>query len=58
MHLSGRPVNIGLILASFDPVAVDTIGSELLGHDPNELPYLTLAHNKLGSMTDYEIVEG
>jgi len=58
MHLSGRPVNIGLILASFDPVAVDTIGSELLGHDPSELPYLTLAHNKLGTMTDYEIIEG
>lgn len=57
MHLSGRPKNIGLILASFDPVAIDTIGSKLLGHDPNALPFLTLANNLLGSMTDYEIVK-
>jgi uncharacterized protein (DUF362 family) len=56
MHLSGRPVNIGLILASFDPVAIDTIGSRLLGHDPNELPFLTLANNLLGSMNDIEII--
>jgi uncharacterized protein (DUF362 family) len=57
MHLSGRPVNIGLILASFDPVAIDTIGSRLLGHDPNELPFLTLANNLLGSMNNIEIIE-
>jgi len=36
MHLSGTPKKLGLILASFDPVAVDTIGSELLGHNPKK----------------------
>ena len=56
MHLSGRHKNIGLILASFDPVAIDTIGSALLGHDPQTLPYLTLANNLLGSMKDIEIL--
>jgi len=57
MHLSGREVNIGLILAGYDPVAIDTIGSELLGHNPKSLPFLTLAHNLLGSMTDYELIQ-
>ena len=56
MHLSGTKKKIGLILAGFDPVAVDTIGSELLGHNPRRLPYLTLADGLLGSMHDIEIV--
>ncbi|NQT01315.1 MAG: DUF362 domain-containing protein [Planctomycetes bacterium] len=56
MHLSGRHKNIGLILAGFDPVAVDTIGSKLLGHDPKKMPYLTLAHGLLGSMENIEII--
>ena len=56
MHLSGKKKKIGLILAGFDPVAVDTIGSELLDHDPRRLPYLTLADGLLGSMHDIEIV--
>jgi uncharacterized protein (DUF362 family) len=55
MHLSGTKKKIGLILAGFDPVAVDTIGSELLGHDPRRLPYLTLADGLLGSMHDIEV---
>jgi len=58
MHLAGTPKKIGLILAGFDPVAVDTVGSKLLGHNPKKLPYLTLANGLLGSMDDIEIVEG
>jgi uncharacterized protein (DUF362 family) len=57
-HLSGKSKKIGLILASFDPVAVDTIGSELLGHNPKKLPYLTLANGLLGNMHNIEIVNG
>ena len=49
---------LGLILASFDPVAVDALGSELLGHDPNDLEYLTLADGLLGQMNGAEIVGG
>jgi len=56
MHLAGKHKNLGLILASFDPLAVDTIGSELLGHNPKNLPYLTLANGLCGSMDDIEIV--
>jgi uncharacterized protein (DUF362 family) len=56
MHLSGTHKKLGLILAGFDPVAVDTIGSELLGHNPKNLEYLTLAHNLLGSMSNIQIL--
>jgi len=58
MHLAGTSKKTGLILAGFDPVAVDTVGSELLGHDPKKLPYLILANSLLGSMNDIEIIEG
>jgi uncharacterized protein (DUF362 family) len=57
MHLSGKKKKLGLILAGFDPVAVDTIGSELLGHDPRRLPYLTLADGLLGSMHDIQVLQ-
>jgi uncharacterized protein (DUF362 family) len=55
-HLSGRHKNIGIILAGFDPVAVDTVGSETLGHNPNRLEYLRLADGLLGSMQNIEII--
>jgi uncharacterized protein (DUF362 family) len=58
MHLAGTSKKTGLILAGFDPVAVDTVGSRLLGHNPKKLPYLTLANGLLGSMDDIEIVNG
>lgn len=56
-HLSGRRENLGRILAGFDPVAVDTIGTELLGHNPKRLEYLRLANDLLGSMDNIEILE-
>jgi uncharacterized protein (DUF362 family) len=57
-HLAGKQKKVGLILTGFDPVAVDTVGSELLGHNPKQLPYLTLANGLLGNMDDIEIVNG
>ena len=56
MHLAGREENIGLILAGFDPVAVDTVGSKLLGHNPKKLEYLRLANGTLGNMDNIEIL--
>lgn len=56
MHLSGRHKKLGLVLAGFDPVAVDTLGSELLGHNPKKMPYLTLSHGLHGSMQNIEII--
>jgi uncharacterized protein (DUF362 family) len=55
-HLAGKKKAINLILAGFDPVAVDAVGSELLGHDPGWVHYLTLAEGRLGTMKNIEIV--
>lgn len=57
MHLAGKHKNIGLILAGFDAVAVDAVGSELLGHNPRKIEYLRLANGLLGSMDDIEILD-
>lgn len=57
-HLSGESRKLDLILASFDPVAVDAVGSRLLGHDPQRIEYLALANGILGDMDDILIVEG
>ena len=56
MHLAGTKKGIGLILAGFDPVAVDTVGSKLLGHNPKRLEYLALADKILGDMDNIEIL--
>ncbi len=58
MHLSGTPTELGLILASFDPVAVDAEGSRLMGHKPQRIEYLTLANGRLGDMDDMRVLEG
>ena len=50
MHLSGTPRKLGVILAGFDPVAVDAAGSRLLGHNPEEIEYLRLADGRLGKL--------
>ena len=55
-HLSGTKKKIGLILASFDPVAVDAVGSQLMGHNPRKIEYLTLANGLLGDLENIEIV--
>jgi uncharacterized protein (DUF362 family) len=57
-HLAGKKKHVGLILAGFDPVAVDAVGSQLLGHEPGWVHYLTAAEGRLGTMKDIEIVTG
>lgn len=49
MHLSGTPKRFDTILAGFDPVAVDAVGSRMLGHNPERLEYLTKAEGIIGS---------
>ncbi len=58
MHLAGKHKTLDIILAGFDLVAVDALGSKLLGHNPKRLEYLTLANGLLGSMENIEIVKG
>ena len=58
MHLSGTARRLDTILASFDPVAVDAVGSEMLGHVPGRIEYLQLANGLIGSMEGIEVVTG
>ena len=55
-HLWGTAEKLGVILASFDPVAVDAVGSELLGHKAARIKYLKLANGLLGDMDNIEIL--
>ena len=55
-HLSGKKKHVGVILAGFDPVAVDAVGSQLLGHDPAWIHYLTAAEGLFGSMRDTQLL--
>lgn len=56
-HLWGKREQMGIILAGFDPVAVDAVGSELLGHKAERLEYLRLANGLLGSMDNIQVIK-
>lgn len=38
---SGTPKDLGIILASRDGVALDSVASKIIGYDPIKIPYLT-----------------
>jgi len=57
MHLAGTKRKIGLLLAGFDPVATDAVGSELLSHNPRKIRYLTLADGLLGNLDNIEVID-
>lgn len=44
--VEGDAVNMGVVLAGFDPVAVDAVGATLMGIDPTEVPYLSLCQQE------------
>ncbi len=49
---SGSPVKMGLVVAGRDIVAVDAVGSAIMGVDPEEVEYLRLAEERgLGTGT-------
>jgi uncharacterized protein (DUF362 family)/Pyruvate/2-oxoacid:ferredoxin oxidoreductase delta subunit len=54
----GRPVRMDLILASYDPVAIDTVGTAIMEIDPKEIKHLQLASQQglgEGDLTRIEI---
>lgn len=55
-HLWGANKKLGFIVASFDPVAADAVGSSLLGHDPAKIEYLARSNGVLGEMDSIEVV--
>jgi uncharacterized protein (DUF362 family) len=50
MHLAGTPRRLNTVIAGFDPVAVDALGSRMLDHNPRTIEYLQLANGKLGNI--------
>jgi uncharacterized protein (DUF362 family) len=50
------PVEMGLVIASTDPVAADAVGALVMGIDPREVEHLVLAEKKgLGTLRLEEI---
>jgi len=56
-ELGGNPVKMDLIIAGEDPVAVDTIGSKIIGYDHNTVKYLSYAEKKGLGTADLENIE-
>jgi hypothetical protein len=54
--LSQDQMNMRLILASKDPVAVDAIGSLLTHHDPELIPHLVTLHNDSLGCSDARLI--
>lgn len=38
--VSGTPVDMGIVIASTDPLAADTVGAYIMGFDPDDIGYL------------------
>ena len=51
-----RPWRVNTILASIDSVAIDAVGSQMLGHKSASIEYLRLANGRLVSTDDIEIL--
>ena len=48
----GKPRKTDLVIASSHPVAADLVGARILGHDPDEIPYLRQAAADANLSTD------
>jgi len=56
-EIGGSPVRMNIIIAGEDPVAVDTIGSAIIGYGPEKAKYLTYAEQKGLGTTDLSKIE-
>ncbi len=56
-HLGGAQISPGIIAIGSDPVAMDSYGTELLGRDPQDIGYITMAHGVLGMLEEITVVE-
>lgn len=54
---SGRPVRMDLIIAGEDMVAVDTVGTAVMGINPEKVKYLKLAEEKGLGVSDLSEIE-
>jgi uncharacterized protein (DUF362 family)/NAD-dependent dihydropyrimidine dehydrogenase PreA subunit len=55
----GRPIGMNLIVSGQDGLAVDAVCAELMGCDPNSVPYLVETEKrKLGRIRDNRVIVG
>jgi uncharacterized protein (DUF362 family) len=55
--IHGRPVNLGLVLSSFDPVAADTVAACVMGIDPAQIDHVRLAAEQGLGTSDLSNIE-
>jgi len=53
----GDPVNLGLIISSFDTVAADTVAALIMGIEPEEIEYIKLASQQGLGCADLSQIE-
>lgn len=56
-ELGGKPVKMDLIIAGRDPVAVDRVGSEIIGYSIDKVKYLKYCEKKGLGTADLEKIE-
>jgi uncharacterized protein (DUF362 family) len=55
--IGGTPRNVGVIIASKDPVAADAVGAKIIGIQPSKIGYLKYAEKKgVGTMKNIKVV--
>ena len=55
--VEGKPKHIGVVIASKDPVAADSVAAEIVGIKPSKIKYLRYAEkNGIGRTNDIEVV--
>ena len=54
--VGGIPVNMGLLVSGFDPVAVDATTSRVMGFNPHEILHIKKCHERgLGEIDEQKI---
>lgn len=53
----GLPVGLGVLVASWDPVAADAVAAKIMGFDPADLEYLQLAQDQGLGCADLSQIE-
>lgn len=58
-EIHGRPVKMGIVIASEDVVAADAVGAAVMGINPVSVPHIALAHEMklgVGRLIEIEVV--
>jgi uncharacterized protein (DUF362 family) len=55
--VEGKPKHVGVVIASKDPVAADSVAAEIVGIKPSKIKYLRYAEkNGIGRINDIDVV--